>query len=266
MFDRRGWALGVALLCLSAAAAPKKTKKPAPPPKPVPLAPAPAPTPPAECAVFAECLKALNDAFESGDAEAAQRVAARAEGFAKEPKDQAALLAVQGALDAQSLGLTPQTREAVKRRFGQAQRLDPGLTVIAIPAFARTDALEALWEEARPVIAPKPEVIVEVKEVPVEVPAPPPHRKFPVATTVLGALGVAAVGTGGAFGYLAGSTNAQAMATPGDLARYQTGQQAQQQALIANACFAGAGALALALVRWQPMLEVAQILHQIVGP
>lgn len=246
MFDRRGWALGVALLCLSAAAAPKKTKKAAPPPKPVPVAPAPAPAPPPECAVFADCVKALNDAFESGDFEAAQRLAARAEGFAKEPKDQAALLAVQGALDAQSLGLTPQTREAVKRRFGQAQRLDPALTVIAIPAFARTDALEALWEEARPVITPKPEVIVEVKEVPVE--APPPPKKFPVATTVLGALGVAAAGTGGAFGYLAGSTNARAMATPGDLARFQTSQQAQQQALIANACFAGAGGLALAAV------------------
>ncbi|MBL8911825.1 MAG: hypothetical protein JNM17_14120 [Archangium sp.] len=223
----------------SAFAGPKKVSKPKPK---VPVAEQP-------CATFTDCMKALNDAFERGDFELAQRHAARSETFAQAPQEQAQLFAVKGALDAQSLGLDEKTKESVRRNFAQAQRLDAALTFLAIPAYARTEALEALWTEARPVVEPKVEVRTQLVEVPVVVqppPPPPPVKKFPVVTTLLLAGGLAAAGVGIGFGVSASGNYQQAQRAPADAQLFLRETDANRQGLVATISFISAGVFGLA--------------------
>lgn len=221
----------------SAFAGPKKASKPR-----LPIAEKP-------CGAFSDCMQALNDAFERGDFELAQRHAARSETFAQTPQDQAQLFAVKGALDAQSLGLDEKTKESVRRNFAQAQRLDAALTFLAIPAYARTEALEALWTEARPVVEPKVEVRTQLVEVPVVVqppPPPPPVKKFPIVTTLLLAGGLAAAGVGIGFGVSASGNYQQAQRAPADAQLFLRETDANRQGLVATISFISAGVLGLA--------------------
>ena len=177
------------LMSAAAIAAPKKKppKKPVEPPKVT------------ACETFAACQKQLLEAFESTDYEQAQRLAVRAEALASTSEEKAERLVVVGALDAQSLGLSATTRETVKRRFSEALRLVPSMLFTTIPAFARTDELEALFDEARAEVAPRPAVVPEKLAEPVPVvvvppPPPPAVKKFPVGAVLFGGLALAGVG------------------------------------------------------------------------
>ncbi len=227
-------AVGLASAVTAAPIRKKVTKKPLPVSAPVTAQP---------CEVLTACLESVEAAFEAADFETAQRRVRLAEPLAKTPTDQARVLVLQGALDAQSLGLTEAVKASVRAKFGEAMRLDPSLTSIAIPAFARTEALEALWTEARPV-APATPTIVKV-EVPVPAIEVPP-RRFPVLGTVFGATAVAALATGVTFGVIANGQFRSA-AEPGliDLRRFELERPVQTSATIANIGFATAGALAL---------------------
>ncbi len=228
--------VGLASAVTAAPAKKKVTKKP-PPPVSATVAEA--------CEVLAPCLESVAAAFEAADFETAQRRVRLAEPLAKTPTDQARVLVLQGALDAQSLGLTEAVKASVRAKFGEAMRLDPSLTSIAIPAFARTEALEALWTEARPVAPPNPTIVkVEVPAAAMVADVPP--RRFPVLGTVLGATAVAALATGVTFGVIANG-QFQAAAAPGlmDQRRAILEEPVQMSATLANIGFAAAGALAL---------------------
>jgi hypothetical protein len=237
--------LSALLLATALTASPANAgRKPKPPP------PAPAL---ATCDDFEGCLTALGTAFEATDFEKAQRLARLAETFAQAPAQRARLLVLSGALDVQALGLAdPAIAEAVTSRFEQALKLDRGLTSMAIPAYARTEALEALWRAAEvrarppPVLTPKVEVRPAAAE-PVVV-APPPPRRFPVAPVVLGGLAAAAGGTGLGFGLASGASLKLRDLAPTDATGWGYQVQAQQQALYANVAFAVAGAAVLAAV------------------
>jgi hypothetical protein len=229
-------AVGLASAVTAAPIRKKVTKKPLPVSAPVTAQP---------CEVLTACLESVEAAFEAADFETAQRRVRLAEPLAKTPTDQARVLVLQGALDAQSLGLTEAVKASVRAKFGEAMRLDPSLTSIAIPAFARTEALEALWTEARPV-APANPTIVKV-EVPVAaMVAEVPPRRFPVLGVVLGATGVAALATGVTFGLIAnGQFRSASEAGLMDNRRFELEKPVQTSATIANVGFATAGALAL---------------------
>jgi hypothetical protein len=202
IFDVEGWtdsgAHGVALtpmrwlLCAALLAsgpsvgAPKKPKK-----TPVPA------SKPAPCPNFSACVAELNDAFEAGDFEGAQRLASRAESLASGPKEAARILVLRGALDYQAAP-GAEVGDAVRTKFAEALRLDPELSVVAIPAYARTDALEALFLAARPKVeapAAAPEQPPPPPPVLLTQPAPEP-RRFPVVATILGGVAVASASVG----------------------------------------------------------------------
>lgn len=165
-------------------ARPKKVNKPRPPARPAP------------CQTYAACVAELNDAFEAGDFELAQRLATRAESMTGDSKEKAQILVLRGALDYQAAP-GPEVAELVQARFAEAIRLDPELSVVAIPAFARTDALKELLIAARPKVdvptaeqrpPPSPPVLLAG-------PAPEP-RRFPVVATLFGGIAVASASVG----------------------------------------------------------------------
>lgn len=179
---------GLLLIAAVTVAAPKKPKKPATPPPPVVKA----------CESFAVCTTELNDAFEAGDFERAQRLASRAETMAVSAKEKAQILVLRGALDFQSAAAGADVKDAVRAKFAEAIRLDGDVSVVSIPPFARTDALEALLIEARPKVEPpqgepppSPPTLLLTTE-----PAPVPVRRFPVVGTIFGAAAVASAGVG----------------------------------------------------------------------
>lgn len=230
-------ALFLMLVATVAMAAPAKKK--APPKKPVVEA----------CTELTACLAKVEAAFEEADFETAQRLVRQAEPLAKTSQEQARVLVLQGALDAQALGLTDEVKAQVLARFTQAQRLDEALTVMAIPAFARTEALEALWNDARPpppapVDAPK-EAIVQVVPLPA---VAPPARRFPVFAAVMGA--VALAGGGAALGLerYAQGLNTRAIATPYEADAYPLWQNGNAFLTASAVTAAGAGTMALAAI------------------
>lgn len=177
----RGVFLFLVLVGVSAFAGAKKPPKPPPPPPPEVSAPSPAPV--EQCLELAACLAKVEAAFEAGDFELAQRRVRLAEPLSTTASEQARVLILQGALDAQALGLsTPALSDAVRAKFKEARRLDERATFLLIPAFARTDALETLWNEAAP---PAPIVVPD---------APVKKKAFPLVPTLLGSGAVVALG------------------------------------------------------------------------
>lgn len=182
---RRLVCTGLLLLATVSLAAPKK-KKPPPPPPPVAKA----------CESFVACAAELNDAFEAGDFERAQRLSSRAESMAVSPKEKAQVLVLRGALDFQSAAPGENVKDAVRAKFAEAIRLDAEVSVVSIPSFARTDALEALLIEARPKLdAPKKDPDPPPPPVVISEPVSPP-RRFPVIGTIVGTLAVASAAVG----------------------------------------------------------------------
>ena len=232
--------LPVFVLCaLATWGAPRK-----PAPRAAPKAPA--------CDAFATCLQAIDLAFEATDFERAQRLARQAERFAGSGAEKAQLLVLQGALEVQANPGAPEGEATAKARFTEAQRLDPALTLLAIPAYARSDRLETLWKEAQPEIkqlAPaQPEVAPQLVTI---VPPIVQPRRFPLITFSLGAAAVVAAGTGTVFGLLSRGSVEQRDRALLDLYRYQLTQTAQTQATVANVAFITAGTIALsALLTW----------------
>jgi hypothetical protein len=185
---RRLWLISVFVASAALAAPTKKAPK-----KPV------EPQPVVTCDAYVPCEAVLLEAFESTDYERAQRLALKLEALTSTNEEKARWLVVMGALDAQSLGLTEATRDTVKRRFSEALRLVPSMLFTSIPSFARTDALEALFEQARKeaepkVLTPEPKPEPPPLVVTALPPPPPVAKKFPLVAAVFGGLALAGVG------------------------------------------------------------------------
>ena len=184
---RRLWLITL-VLASAAVAAPKKKAPPKKLAEPQPVT----------CDAYGPCEAVLLEALEGTDYERAQRLALKLETLATTSEEKARWLVVVGALDAQSLGLTETTRETVKRRFSEALRLVPSMLFTSIPSFARTDALEVLFEQARKeaepkVLAPEPKPAPPALIV-TELPPPVAAKKFPVVAAMFGGLALAGVG------------------------------------------------------------------------
>ncbi len=232
-------ALAVLLVASVAMAAPAKKKPPSkskPPPAVVEA-----------CAELAACLREVEAAFEGAEFERAQRLVRQAEPLATTPAEQAKVLVLQGTLDAQALGLTEERSAQIRAKYAEAQRLDPTLTVIAIPAFARTEALETLWDAARPVavvVPPPPERIIQVVN-----PAPQvPSNRFPVLPTLLGAGAVAGGVTALVLEVVAGRMAGQLVASRPDQTLVKEWSEANTTLTASFAVALGAGALMLGAV------------------
>lgn len=232
-------ALALFLVASVAMAAPAK-KKPGPKrPPPVVVD---------SCTEFAACLREVEAAFEGAEFERAQRLVRQVEPLATTPPEQAKVLVLQGTLDAQALGLTEERSAQIRAKYAEAQRLDPTLTVIAIPAFARTEALEKLWDAARPVVAvvtPPPERVIQV----VQPPAPEVRpSRFPVLPTLLGAGAVAGGVTALALKLVADRMNEQLVSTRPDQALVKEWNDANTTLTASFGVAVGAGVLALSAV------------------
>ncbi|MCA2981195.1 MAG: hypothetical protein INH37_23220 [Myxococcaceae bacterium] len=230
----------ILLFSSAALAAPKRPPR-APPPAPPPVVAPPPPRAPA-CTALVACLTDVETAFETGDFELAQRLVRQAEPLAKTPAEQARVLLLEGALDAQSLGLkTPAGAEAVRMKFKEARRLDGGASYLTIPAFARTDGLELAWNESAPPLpaAVTPPVVAVT-------PAPPATKRFPLASALLTSGLVVAVGAAVTMRLVAERESATASALPLDADRFRGWQQAAGLNTAAQATWMAGAALGVA--------------------
>ncbi len=186
--------LAALALCSSALAASKKK----PPPAPV------TEEAPPDCAALADCFAKVEERFSATDFEAASVLARRAEAFTTSDTERARLVMLQATLLYHSTGTpSPEVEQTIVSRFELARRLDPSLTALSIPSYARSQKLEALWARAQPPPEPKVEKAAPVEPPP---PVPPPvvvqaepERGSAVPGLVAGALGVAAAAAGGTF-------------------------------------------------------------------
>jgi hypothetical protein len=227
--------VGFCLFPRSGVAAPKKPPKPAPGAAPT-AKPAPAPKPD-ECAALAACVAQVEAAFEAGDFELAQRLVRRAEPLATTPVEQARVLILQGALDAQALGLsTPTVEDGVRAKFKEARRLDASASFLSIPAFARTDGLEKTWNEAAP---PAPAIVTQ---------APPKTKPFPLWPMLLASGAVVAFGASGAVYGVASSTYERDRTVGLDAARFAAWENANRAEPFWHAAWIAGAALAVGAV------------------
>lgn len=228
--------VGASLFASSGLAAPKKQPKPPPPP---PVAkPVPPPAPKAEeCSVLATCIAQVEAAFEAGDFELAQRLVRRAEPLATTPAEQARVLILQGALDAQALGLSTATVvDSVRAKFKEARRLDASASFLSIPSFARTDGLEKTWNEAAP---PAPTIVTQ---------GPPKTKPFPLLPTLLASGAAVAFGASAAVFYTTEGQYKQSLTMGLDAARFEAYQTGNRLEPVWNAAWIAGTALAVGAV------------------
>ena len=243
----------VVLVPLLASGAPKKKPAPAPP------APAPAPAP-VTCAELQACLDAAGQAFGAADFETAAQLSRQAEALVKTDLERAQVLVLQAALSFHSVSpRTPGEDARVSSLFEQALKLAPELTVLAIPPYARSRALEALWAEAqarrpKPVPAAAPAPVLEPRAPPpagtVVTDAPAP-RRFPMVSAVLLGVGIVSAGLGVGFRVSAEDLAGRRSEARLDRDNWRDTENARWQATASTVSFAVAGGMALlALVTW----------------